>query len=314
MRFALLLFVATFFGFSISTGSAQEKPKPTEPGSVGRQLAEEALQIEGLIESDGVKEFVGQGAKLPAIEPFEVEYKGQSKLIDESLFYVDRFGSPLSYARALDLAAKHGLDKIAGKRVLDFGYGSIGQLQMLALCGADVTGVDVAPLLPLMYAKHSGTYDAGKVTLVDGQFPGDKSVAEKIGSGIDLVISKNVLKRGYIHPARDAKPEQLINLGVDDATFLGEIHNRLNPQGLFVIYNICPAQASDDKPYIPWADGQSPFSRQQFEDAGFEVLEFDTDDTPFAREMAKRLGWSESMDLETDLFGWYTVVRKPELP
>ena len=47
------------------------------------------------------------------------------------------------------------------------------------------------------------------------------------------------------------------------------------------------------------------------ESVGFEVVEFDRDDTDFARSMGKALGWGGSMNLDTDLFGMYTILRKP---
>ena len=36
------------------------------------------------------------------------------------------------------------------------------------------------------------------------------------------------------------------------------------------------------------------------------------DDTGPAREMGRALNWDESMDLQKDLFGIYTLVRKRE--
>ena len=42
------------------------------------------------------------------------------------------------------------------------------------------------------------------------------------------------------------------------------------------------------------------------------MVAFDADDTAAAREMGKTLGWGESMDLSKDLFGTYTLVRKPQ--
>ncbi|MFM7921041.1 MAG: hypothetical protein ACKPJJ_12505, partial [Planctomycetaceae bacterium] len=82
--------------------------------------------------------------------------------------------------------------------------------------------------------------------------------------------------------------------------------------GLFCIYNFCPPKSPDDKPYIPWADGESPFTQEQFAAAGFEVLEFDVVDDEPARELGHLLGWDSDggMNLKTDLFAWYTVVRR----
>ncbi len=290
--------------------SQEAKPEPAQPGSVVKQLTADADNVAPLVMSGWVREWCRAASKLPSIAPFKVKVKERELLVDEGLFYSGRYGSPLAYARALDLAASHGLDGLAGRRVLDFGYGSIGQLAMMGAVGADVTGVDVAPLLPVMYAGRDGKTEKGRLKLVNGQFPADAATAAAVGTDFDLVISKNTLKRGYIHPAREARPEMLINLGVDDAAFLKQIHDRLKPGGFFVIYNLCPAKAADDKPYIPWADGESPFTKKQFETAGFEVLAFDVVDNDPARALGKALGWDQQMNLETDLFAWYTIARK----
>jgi hypothetical protein len=137
----------------------------------------------------------------------------------------------------------------------------------------------------------------------------------------DVFISKNTLKNGYVHPdpvrGKDVDPRRLIDLGVDDAAFCREVFALLKPGGLFMIYNICPAQAPPDRPYIPWADGRCPFARETLESAGFEVVAFDTNDDAAVREMAHALGWDKGedgeawMDLEKDLFAWYTLARRP---
>ena len=40
-----------------------------------------------------------------------------------------------------------------------------------------------------------------------------------VGGDYDLIISKNTLKKGYVHPERPVEPRRLLNLGVDDADF-----------------------------------------------------------------------------------------------
>jgi hypothetical protein len=130
-----------------------------------------------------------------------------------------------------------------------------------------------------------------------------------------LIISKNTLKRGYIHPLRKADPRTLIDLGVDDDQFLQAMYTALRPDGLLLIYNLCPAKAADDQPYVPWAEGESPFTRRQWKEAGFEVISFDVEDHESARKLGHALGWDQgegAMRLESDLFAWYTIVRRPE--
>ncbi len=98
----------------------------------------------------------------------------------------------------------------------------------------------------------------------------------------------------------------------DDRLFLSSVAGILKPNGLFVIYNFCPAKAPLDKPYVPWSEGESPFSKEDFRTAGFEVLHFDVKDDVEARRLAKALQWDTKggMNLEDNLFAWYTIVRK----
>jgi hypothetical protein len=88
-------------------------------------------------------------------------------------------------------------------------------------------------------------------------------------------------------------------------TFVRALHDALKPGGRALIYNLCPAPAPPGKPYIPWADGRSPFTRSTWESAGFEILAFDADDTAAARAMARALGWDEK-----DLFSTHKLVRR----
>jgi len=41
---------------------------------------------------------------------------------------------------------------VDGKRILDFGYGTVGHLRLLASLGADMVGVEVDPLLRALYS------------------------------------------------------------------------------------------------------------------------------------------------------------------
>lgn len=164
-----------------------------------------------------------------------------------------------------------------------------------------------------MYKDSSGAYSKGNMKLLNGKFPSDEALLESAGQGYDLFLSKNTLKRGYIHPARQpASPKHVIDLGVNDQQFLEQINKILKPNGLLAIYNFCPPKAPEDKPYIPWADGECPFSKEQLDQAGFEVLEYDVVDDLQARKLGSLLGWDiqGGMNLEKDLFAWYTIARK----
>ena len=228
-------------------------------------------------------------------------------------YYTSKYGSPLAYTRALDVLGtaltQRGDDVLSGKRVLDFGYGGIGHLRLLGSLGCDVVGVDVDPLLAAYYraedqgaiasAKKDG--QAGQLALVHGQWPADARVKQAVGAGYDLVLSKNTLKRGYVRPAEKADPRMLIQLGVDPTAFLAEVARVLKPGGCFLIYNICPAQ--DPARYKPMSDGASPFTREEFAAAGFEVLLLDQDEREACQEQAVALDWpAQGMDIENDLF------------
>lgn len=302
----------------------------------------EAKAIASLIDEPLVHRFLDAAASLPAqakrtlyhdekktkyfteAERARLPKKQQETLAafvaDEQHYYTTRYGSPISYARPLEILARapDGLKTLSGKKILDFGYGYVSHLRMFALLGADARGVDVDPMLRALYAEKGdqGVVGTGKVTLYDGRYPADAKLVEAVGGGYDLIISKNVLKRGYIHPEREADPRKLIDLGVSDEKFLAEFHRALKPGGRVLVYNIFPAQAPLDKPYIPWADGRSPFSRAQWEKAGFKVLAFDENDDVRIRAVAHTLGWDKpegedpGMNLEKDLFGLYSLFEK----
>ena len=303
-------------GFAIFSGSClygQEAAEPAVPGSVVAELQQGIEKVRPVVQGNWTKSWMDEVGRLGKVEPKKIKLGEREILVDESLFYSGRYGSPLTYARALDLAEKHGFAPTKGAKVFDFGYGSIGHLRMFAQMGLNATGVDVEPLLPVMYDGCSGPLGEGSVQLLNGRFPAEEKLVEAAGEGYDLFLSKNTLKRGYIHPSREpASPRHIIQLGVTDGKYLERVASMLKPGGLFVIYNFCPPKAAMDKPYIPWAEGESPFTREELVNAGFEVLEYDVVDDKEARDLGHRLGWDApgGMKLETDLFAWYTVARK----
>lgn len=313
-----------------------------------RRLVSDARRLSPLVQTDGVKLFLARAAELPTIAPRKLFFTAdkssyfteaeaakkpeaeraalKTQVVDEEEYYNTHYGSPLSYSRPLDILFSRGVTLPPGSKYLDFGYGYIGHLRLLATMGVQATGVDVWPFLRALYsfpgdqgAVAGPKGEQGQVRLIDGRFPADPAVVSAVGGAYNLVISKNVLKRGYLHPERPVPdPKRLIHLDVSDEAAIKAFYDALAPGGHFLIYNISPAPTPPDKPFVPWSDGRCPFTKAQLEAAGFEVLEFDKDDEEGARVMAKALGWDQpedgepGMDIVNDLSVLYTLMRKPK--
>src|SRR5262245_35999491 len=320
----------------VVTGAAHAaEPDTSAAGAIGAQ----AVKLQSLVRSTAVKAFLDSTAALPNPGTRTIhfdssrthfytdsEYKALAdtararlvtRKLDDGFYYNTRYGTPLGYARALDLVAAQGVKSFAGERIVDFGYGGIGHLRLLATVGADMTGIEVDPLLPVLYGEpgDQGSIPGknGRITLVNGRFPAEPCIVEKVGAVYDLFLSKNSLKHDYIHPQRPADERQLVHLGVEDSAFVAAVAALLKPGGLVMIYNLSPAPSKPDEPYRPWSDGHDPFPRALWESSGFEVIAYDQTDDAAAREMAHALGWDEGankMDLANDLFAHYTMVRK----
>ncbi len=353
------LFTSTLAGQPTAQPADATKPKPasttqpataTQPAATTQpaettgvaRLRAEALRGWQLVESDVAKQFLGATGRLPRIAPrtlyrdaagayvskADMERLGKEERkalapveIDEGLYYTTKYGSPLAYVRPLDLLGRAGLREVAGKRVLDFGYGTIGHLRLLASLGADVVGVDVDPFLHELYSEpgDQGVVGnrqgrVGRITLVHGQWPAEEPVRKAVGVGFDFILSKNTLKNGYFHPEQPVDERRLVRLGVTDDQFVRALYESLSPGGLVMIYNISPGPSPPGEPYKPWADGRCPFPVSMWESAGFRVLAFDRDDSAEIRKLAHALGWDSgpvAMDLEKDLFGHYSLFERP---
>lgn len=313
--------------------AAAKAPSPVDA------LRSEAERLRPLYDCKGTLAFLAATKALPEIRQRVVLYDAESRdactpeeharlspeeqarfqpsAFEPDFYYATKYGSPLAYARALDvigkLAGEPGRDVLSGKRVLDFGYGGIGHLRLLASLGCDAVGVDVDPLLHAYYlpedqgaiAPAAAGGKPGRLALVHGSWPGDEAVRRAVGGGFDLVLSKNVLKKGYVRPDQKVDPRMLVDLGVSPEEFLRAAAEALVPGGILAIYNLCPAKRADK--YVPWAYGESPFTREEFAAAGFEVLAFDVDDREQAMELGAALGWD---DVDENLFAWYTLARR----
>jgi SAM-dependent methyltransferase len=348
---AVTAFLALGCGASERPAPSRNPPAPraTAPRATLEgvpRIQRDAAKVARLVRSPLARRFVAATAALPRIAPRTVHRDAAKKRaltaaeaarlpaderatwaplpIDEEFYYNTKYGSPLAYARPLDLLGEAGVVPEPGTRLFDFGYGGVGHLRLLASLGFDAVGVDVDPLLGALYSEPTDQgaiagFDgkAGSLRLVHGSYPGDGATARAVGGGFDVIVSKNVLKKGYVHPDRPAEERFLIDLGVDDATFLRTISGALRPGGFFLIYNICPAPTPPDQPFKPWTDGRSPFPPSAFEAAGLRVLAFDRDDTDAIRALGRALGWDRgegAMDLENDLSVLYTLVERPIPP
>lgn len=304
-----------------------------------------AKRLDSWAEQPFTKKFLAATSSLPKIAPRTVyhdekktrfykqsEYDAlpaneksalTAKVLDEEYYYNTKYGSPLSYSRVLDVLLAHGVKFEPGRRFLDFGYGYIGHLRLLATLGLDASGIEVDPLLPVLYGEPGDQGEmagigvkGGKVRLFDGFFPKDTKLVAAVGSGYDIIVSKNVLKKGYIHPDRTPDPKyKLIDMGVPDEVVMKSFFDALKPGGYFMIFNICPALSPPDKPFIPWSDGRSPYSKAQYEAAGFKVIELDKDDYKAVNKMAHLLDWDkdpdDKWDVDKDLSVLYTLVQRP---
>ncbi|MFO0961017.1 MAG: hypothetical protein U0800_26850 [Isosphaeraceae bacterium] len=305
-----------------------------EPAGVAR-IRRDAESMASLVTTAPARDFLKAAATLPTIQPRTIHHDPDRKAyltaaerekldperrdalkalpVDESFYYNTRYGSPLAYARPLELLGKAGLEGLAGRKVADFGCGGIGPLRLMATMGADAVGIDVDPMLAALYSEpeDQGAYRDGRVTLAIGRYPADEAIRARVGGNLDLFLSKNTLKRGYVHPDSG---RTFIDLGMDDAAFLKTLHAAMKPGGFALIYNLGPAPAPAGEPYKAMADIRTPFARDDWEAAGFRLEAFDRDDTEAARALAAALGWDKgpgAMNLEKDLFATYTLARKP---
>jgi SAM-dependent methyltransferase len=321
---------------TLAPAARSDAPAEAAPSRVA-ELKAEAKALAPLFKTPLVRDFLAAVPRLPSVQPRTVyrdsarthawsEREAQAlpdtaraklvpRTLDEKFYYDTRYGSPLAYARALEVLGARGVKSVRGLRVADFGCGMLGQLRLLAENGAAVIGIDVDPLLPALYSEpgDQGPVGPGSVKLATGQWPATDEMRSAVGDQLDLFISKNTLKNGYLHPAENVDPRLLVHLGVSDSEFVAALARSVKKGGRVLIYNLCPAPAPPGRPYIPWADGRCPFPAAMWRSAGFRVVEFDRDDSPAARAMGHALGWDQGdggMKLETDLFATWSLFER----
>jgi hypothetical protein len=324
-------------------GCASAQPDPSQPSVAKNEawtgLNAEAQALRPALQplAPAVAEFLDQVPLLPMPQP-QTLYRHSStrawiaaadwqrlpedqraawapRTYDANAIYGHRYGTPLAYAMLLDVAARHGLRSLRGQRVVDYGYGALGPARLMAQAGANVTGLDVDPVLGLLYGRDGlrslpGPFPTtGKMLLLQTNFPEPAGLPD-IGRNVDWFISKNTLKKGYLRPD-EGTPD--IQPPVALPQYLQAVRACLSQGGCMLIYNISLRQ--DPAKYRPANDPRSPFTRAEFEAAGFEVLALDADESPATRRMGQALGWAAEPaaggmgDLQSNLFAMSTVAR-----
>jgi hypothetical protein len=291
IRFGCLLSL-TLLGCAAHAPLAPPSP-PKSPYLA--KLTSDARAMDHEVSSPFAHRFLAEAAHLPS--------KGAAA--DEDYYEAD-VSAPLHFVLPIEVLSARGFEWRAGTRILDFGYGSIGHLAMLAGAGVDASGIEVRPKLETLYAGEHTPH----LHLFMGRYPAEPALVAKVGGGYDAIVSKNVLKKGYIHPDRPAEEKHLIKLGVDDATFLRAFHDALTPGGRVVIYNIF-VPIPPDQPFKPMSDGRCPFTREQWESAGFTVEAFDQSDTVPMRKLLASAAAPNEKEYRT-YESLFTVARRRE--
>lgn len=218
-------------------------------------------------------------AKLPA------EHRSLllSREFDERAYYDGRYGNGLAYWPLVEALARLGVSSLAGLHLLDIGYGTILPLRLMACLGARTLGIDTDTFPIAIYGEPT---DTGQVRAVKsrtntGSVNGSIDLTRgRVGvdwtpqvESIDIIVSRNTLKNGYVHPSAEHAHEPNVRLDIEDRSFLRVIRDSLRRGGLFVIYN-----TFDPDERGPGADGRCPFSREDFANTGFEVVALDEPD------------------------------------
>jgi SAM-dependent methyltransferase len=276
-----------------------------KPGSHVARLQALAKKLRAHASSDLARDWLDASGSLPWIQPRRLyQYPAKKDLFprsavmklpaehralllsrefDERAYYDGRYGNGLAYWPLIEALARNGVSSLAALRVLDIGYGTILPLRLMACLGARTLGIDTDTFPIAIYgepadtgpiravkAKTNPSAVAGSIDLLRGRVGADWTPEPE---SLDLIVSRNTLKNGYVHPSADYAHEPNVRLELDDRAFVRIVRESLRRGGLFVLYNTFdPAEPG------PGADGRSPFSREDFTNAGFEVLAHDQPD------------------------------------
>ncbi|MFO0972878.1 MAG: hypothetical protein U1A27_05490 [Phycisphaerae bacterium] len=165
--------------------------------------------------------------------------------INEENYYFTKYGTPVAYARAIDLLGQNAWPTLRAARLLDFGYGGIGHLRMLATLGCDAVGVDVDPFLHELYSEpqDQGAVSnragaSGRVTVLDGHWPGDAAIRRAAGKEFDIIVSKNTSRTATSIRPRRSHWATTIDLERQRRRVQAR-QQPLRPGKWFLIYNVC---------------------------------------------------------------------------
>ena len=322
------LLTTSVLALGISYAHAQTQDDALAP------LKQDATALQEIYTSEQARQMLNEVEHLPVMEPrtihvavrpnrgytqsqyealSEEEREGlQAYEVDAAKYYSTFYGTPLVYARVPELLRTFAPEfSFSDARIMDLGYGQLGQLRLWAQMGADVVGVEVDPILSAMYdgcAAVGNIENAGSVALVEGAWPNDDTCRKQVGGGYDLIVSRNLLKKGYVKPEK-LNPQFPVPVawGMSDTEAVQHFYDALAPGGIVLIESLGPKP----DPEKPWSDIANPWERAAWEQVGFEVLAHDTDESKFARAQGMALGWDERMDLENGLYAVYSIYRKP---
>jgi len=271
------VFVLTLVAAMTLASPAAQEASPAD--SMLLPLRQQAKALAPFAHSDIARQFLAAAAHLPLpgtrtiyrdsttgaffreVEVDSLPESIRSRLVpitvDGLYYYQTRYGTMLNYLRLIELCGANGVTTFEGMRLLDFGYGRIGQLRAIASLGATAVGVDVDPELPVLYGEPGdqgrvpgANRREGFVLVVNGSFPGDSVTRRAVAGAYDLVISKNTLKGGH-EPAQRARQSRVINLGVPDSLFVRAIFESMKPGGLFMMYTISGPKGN---PHCPFSE------------------------------------------------------------
>lgn len=200
-------------------GASSAAPAPS-PRRITDKLRRDAAALEPLVTTDLARRFLAATSRLAepsartvyrnrdkglALSRREHEARSAAMPAKEKASFTPRefpptfccetaYGSPLVCALVLDLAAPHA--RLAGRpKLLDFGYGTIGQLHLLAHCGFGVLAFDVRD-------DAWGPRRLREARLHRGQDPRPGR------PGVTVLVHRRAAPAGHLTPRHDARHPQ----------------------------------------------------------------------------------------------------------